>query len=170
MYKFLLNSWGFYFTNCNSEGSWLFTKERNLPPCMIGFLKWFVSSWKSGNGVGWVGPLDSFVMIYFSVFLSQLLAGPLSLVTLALCLKEGWPTCITSSNTRKSLTTTHPSQWTATSVLWSPSMGSPCLPRYRTYSATWLVLLWVYWRTIIMLFFWNFELISYISDTVSAMR
>lgn len=28
---------------------------------MIGFLRWFVSSWSSGNGVGCKGPLDIFV-------------------------------------------------------------------------------------------------------------
>lgn len=61
MYKFLLNSWGLYFTNSNPEGSWLFIKERNLPPGMIGFLRWFVFNWRSGNGVGCVGPLDIFV-------------------------------------------------------------------------------------------------------------
>ena len=169
-YKYSLNSWRCSFTNCNPEGSWLFIKERDLSPGMIGFLKWFVPI--GGLATMW-GAWDHWIfvlMVYFSVFLSQLSAGRLSLVTLALCLKEGWLTCITSSNTRKSHTTTHPSQWTATSVLWSPSMGSPCLPRYRTPSATWLVSLWVYWRIMIVVFFWNFELISHISDAFRTMR
>ena len=110
------------------------------------------------------------LMVCFSVCLFQLSAGPSSLVILALCLKEGWLTCITFSNTRKSPTTTRPSPWTVTSVRWSPSMGSPCLPRYGLGSATRLALLWVCCRILIRVFFWNFKLTSHMSDANSPVR
>lgn len=77
----------------------------------------------------WAHRMSS-LMVCFSACLFQLLAGPSSLAISALCLKEGWPTSTTSSDTRRSPTTAPPSRWTATSAWWSPSTGSPCSPRY----------------------------------------
>lgn len=125
---FLLNSCRLCFMSHNPEGSWLFTKKNPLPVWFLEMTRVQPQGWRWG---GACGPSGVFLLTAcFSVFLSQPLAGPSSPVTLALCSKEGWPTCITFSNTRKSPTTTHPSRWTATSAPWSPSMGSPCSPRY----------------------------------------
>lgn len=106
LYKLFLNSWGFYFVNCNPEGSWWFVK-RNLPPCLVSWddlylVECLAMVW------GVLDQLGIVINFCFSVFLSQLSAGPSSPVTLALYLKEGWLTCITFSNTQKSRTTTHP--------------------------------------------------------------
>lgn len=139
--------------------------KRNLPPGMI-CIQLEVWQWCGAYETIWIFLL----MVYFSV-VSLPAIGRTLIPRYFSTVFEGGVTDLYYI-LKHSKESYHSSSITVDwdSVWWSPSTGSPCLPRYRAGSATSLVLLWVHWSIVIMVVFWNFNLTSHISDAFSTVR